>query len=867
MIDPQRLIPADTDAVPLTPASAEAALGPIDETVREFLEATANAQQVRGRFHIKGAAALAAQRLSIPVWDEHFGEQSFPGLGLGYETGGSEFIVLTSSARVISVHHDSLPELASELDTSSPEAFVAQLEARAAPLHLPALLRLHTKLDGLPDEPTLWVHTIAATLELSMEATLSLLALSGSEFLWTHCRDALELWDRKTFIAAHNLRTSLEREPKSLSRKRKLDLSVAGLVELPASIATLRGLKTIDLGDNPNLDVDAALASLAQLPKLDALSLARCNVRQLSGAIAQLPALTKLELGGNPIDTIDPHGLPASLALLDVRETGITDESQLEALRHERPTLQILFSPETKPHGLAAARRDPQGARVLDLSRRFYGNDETLTKLPSLDRFPNLKVLRLDNQVELQANEVLAACDQLELTELSIPGLGGAAQLEPLLLESFQQLETLRLDSRYELHALWPTLAALPALRELRAALSWRKSPLPPTKLQRLHLGEVASDGEPVPPGLALQTELEELSLSGYGDRLPEEIDKLDALRVLELRFNPEHEHQRFAALSGLEVLRIYAGGSIELPDLRQMPRLRELAIAPQQYAPRIGGALDTLADLSELETLVLSGHPRAALPDGLGRLPLRRLELRGDNTPVPIGPWLGELATLETLTLRKVALEAPEALGRLSTLRELDAVETVIGDAAAQALVAGPRLHRLSLRSSELTGFPVGLARQHALVELQISCGDDFDPLRNADELRGLEALEHLELSCIYNGARLPESITALPNLRRLTLDNARELDWDHVFQLIAQIPSLRELRACWATIPALPASVGEATQLESIEVHQAGVKAIDPAIAQLTRLRELQITTNPIASATVKKLRKQMPWCRIEA
>lgn len=867
MFEPERLVPAAPDATLLSPEHAASSFGPLDPTLHEFLLATARAVAVRGAFRLKGAAALAGQHLSMPGWEDRFGDRRFPGLVLGSDGRGSELIVHPSSGRVISVHHDSLPELAAELGASTPEAFVDALYARAAPLHLRQVLRLHVELDALPDEPVVLLHAVAAALELPMAQTLDLLEQRGAELLWTRCRDALEQWDRKTLIQAHSLRLALEREPDVLQRKRTLDLSVAGLVELPPALATIRGLETLELGGNPCLALDSALALLASLPKLETLSLAACGLRELPVATAQLEALQVLELRANPLDAIDPASLPPNLARLDVRETGLVDESQLGAVRSQRPELHVLFFPETQPHGLAAALRDPAATRILDLSRGLYDADEFLTKLPPLARFPKLEVLRLDNQVELSASEVLRACAGLPLVELRIAALAGAQELDSRLLEPFEQLEILYLGDRYRLRELWPTLARLPALRELHAALGWDPPELTPSRLRVLHLGDVSSDGEPVPEGLAELSELEELSLSGYGDRIPAAVAKLSRLRVLELAFNPEQARERFAALGGLEVLRIRTGGTVVLPDLRAMPRLRELVIDRDSSPPYIEGAIDSLASPSALETLVLVGRPQGPLPDGLARLPLRRLRVEGHDSPTVVGTWLGGLSQLEALTLREVTLTDPKALARLTALRELDVVTVELGDDGAEALMSGPLLHRLRLHGSKLTAFPVGLSRQRALVELTISCGEGFDVLRNAEELRGLEALEHLELSCMFSGKHLPESIAALPRLRRLTLDSAWELDWDQVFTLIAKIPSLRELRACWAKIPKLPAAVAKATALEVINLHQAGLHAVDPAIAKLTRLRELQVTTNPIPSAAVKKLRKLLPWCRVHA
>ncbi|MEU1518366.1 leucine-rich repeat domain-containing protein [Streptomyces sp. NPDC005811] len=299
--------------------------------------------------------------------------------------------------------------------------------------------------------------------------------------------------------------------------------------------------------------------------------------------------------------------------------------------------------------------------------------------------------------------------------------------------------------------------------------------------------------------------------------------------QVLRPGIRPSH----LAALDELDALLPRAEQITEL-DLSHR-KLRQLP--PQLYAfvnlrvLSLSGN-DALADLDErigeltgLEELNLAGLSLTALPDSIGRLcELRVLDVSGNHfTALP--ERIGDLPRLEVLRAAGLTCPVPDAVARLSTLRELDLSHLQPGEYDSpvpfpQPVTRLPALRRLTLAQVFLETLP--------------------------DDLLALATLEELDLRGSLSALlpRLPD-LAELPRLRTLRLNGSTP--WS--FQ---PEPGRDLLSVVW-----------NITTLEHLEIDRWGKKTVggrvvrapfttlpDEAFARMPRLRRLDLSFNELTT-----------------
>jgi len=120
--------------------------------VQEYMKATKQIRKMKGPLFLEGLA----QSLKSPgTWKDwitnKWGDGVFPGIFIGSERYGTEFLLLLSTGHLLSIHHDSLQEVAWDLaeETSSREQFLEALITKGSAWSLPQLFQLQIALERL----------------------------------------------------------------------------------------------------------------------------------------------------------------------------------------------------------------------------------------------------------------------------------------------------------------------------------------------------------------------------------------------------------------------------------------------------------------------------------------------------------------------------------------------------------------------------------------------------------------------------------------------------------------------------------------------------------------------------------------------
>ncbi|MEV4489973.1 hypothetical protein AB0K04_07650 [Micromonospora coxensis] len=261
---------------------------------------------------------------------------------------------------------------------------------------------------------------------------------------------------------------------------------------------------------------------------------------------------------------------------------------------------------------------------------------------------------------------------------------------------------------------------------------------------------------------------------------------------------------------------------------------------------------VDEFAALTELRELDLTGNRFTRFPAVLTRLP-RLARLRHTycgTTSVP--DEVGGMSELVELDLSGNRLETlPSAIGGLPHLRELRLADCGLSTLPAE-LGQLTGLRHLDLHSNDLTALPEGFAALTGLESLDLSYQYRLALPALFDLLARLPRLRELRLSVV--AAQVPQRLADVPALRtlRLSVDHAETLQ--ALLPLLARQPALRELDLVGGQLTALPAGLADLTGLEAVHIRRprhpgtlAGAFVLDPrqALAVLGGLPHLRRLT----------------------
>ena len=238
----------------------------------------------------------------------------------------------------------------------------------------------------------------------------------------------------------------------------------------------------------------------------------------------------------------------------------------------------------------------------------------------------------------------------------------------------------------------------------------------------------------------------------------------------------------------------------------------------------------DWLGQLTNLQSLDLSGLKLSSLPDSLGQLTnLQSLDLRSTNLS-SLPDWLGQLTNLQSLNLRSTNLSSlPDWLGQLTNLQSLD------------------------LSYNNLSRLPDWLGQLTNLQSLYLS----FTKLsRLPDWLGQLTNLQSLYLSD-NNLSRLPDWLGQLTNLQSLDLSR---LNLSRLPDSLGQLTNLQSLDLRSTNLSSLPDWLGQLTNLQSLDLSANNLSSLPETIVTLPHLRLLYVAKNPITEPPPEQLGKAL-------
>ncbi len=273
---------------------------------------------------------------------------------------------------------------------------------------------------------------------------------------------------------------------------------------------------------------------------------------------------------------------------------------------------------------------------------------------------------------------------------------------------------------------------------------------LPPAIGALTALRELVASGcsmQVIAPEIGRLAQLRRLVISGNQlAALPATIGELGALEHLDVGHNQLAAlPANLGALAALQTLRAEANQLTALPaTVATLRRLRELVLGGTWSG---GNPLTGLPDGAwpALELLHLNDCAIDVLPAGLGRAPLREVEL-ARMPALDLAQALGVLAgcrTIETLRLDGGRGPLPPALFQLRSLRWLRLVDRDLAELPA-AITALTSLETLSLDQNRLTAVPDALGAMPSLRSL-ILFGN---PIASTEVARLRAAWPHIKIS-----------------------------------------------------------------------------------------------------------------------
>jgi len=295
--------------------------------------------------------------------------------------------------------------------------------------------------------------------------------------------------------------------------------------------------------------------------------------------------------------------------------------------------------------------------------------------------------------------------------------------------------------------------------------------------------------------------------------------------------------------LTQLESLNLSGNQLTVLPEwLSKLTQLRSLDLSGN----RLTVLPEWLSQLTQLRSLNLSGNQLTMLPEWLGQLAqLQALDLSGNEFTV-LPEWLGQLTQLQSLDLPGYRVTAlPEWLGKLTRLQSLDLSGHRL-TALPEWLGKLTRLQSLNLSGNQLNVLPEWLGQLTQLHELNLSRNRLTALPESLGQLTQLELLELADNQLTV----LPESISGLSNLSTLQLGE-KTLGGNplgHLPQFIRELKALRILVASRCDIEVVPEWLGELSELGQVYFTKDRVTDLPIQLGMLEKLSELGLDDNPL-------------------
>ncbi|CAI5531194.1 unnamed protein product [Closterium sp. Naga37s-1] len=292
------------------------------------------------------------------------------------------------------------------------------------------------------------------------------------------------------------------------------------------------------------------------------------------------------------------------------------------------------------------------------------------------------------------------------------------------------------------------------------------------------------------------------------------------------------------SSLSALESLTIRQSRLPSNPEgIGELTNLRTLVLKCCAELQQLPSSLGRLSSLTRLD---IYKCPIVNLPEGLCQLgELRELTLRCCYELTKLPDLITQLICLEMLKVQMCTKlsSAPQAMGNLSCLRELDLTGCVLLKEKLESLPWTLETLRLGNDTSSIT-LP-GMSTAPNLKELQLINVTVMDAAATS---RSLSGIKKLELRLGAEQREIPLLLGFLSCLRELRISNAKSLQ--HLPHDIGSLPQLRQLHVEGAeTLTMIAESLSWLVQLTSLHIEAPNLTHLPETLSSLSRLGDLSL------------------------
>ena len=334
------------------------------------------------------------------------------------------------------------------------------------------------------------------------------------------------------------------------------------------------------------------------------------------------------------------------------------------------------------------------------------------------------------------------------------------------------------------------------------------------------------------------------------------------AIKRINLEIHWEEVPQEVSLCENLEKLDLAYTEIEVIPDfIFQLPKLKALDFTgcealqfPTQLldSPHIKALGVWCNDITELGHVFALHH-------------LEKLTISGDFNTIPEA--IGQLKNLKSLTLFGVPItQIPESLNQLPQLAKLD-LNTGFArldiEQAIAVLKGCCKLSELKLETEDLK-IPESIAQLAGLKVLDLS----NNGLRSIPEaVFELKQLKTLDLG-LNELKKLPKGIGNLKKLSTLKLNSnwQKKLDTTNLMEEIHLLENLQVLQL-WScqSVKHVPETIVQCKKLKELDLDNNKLTDLPESIYEMTWLKTLRVTTNPLKAGIREKLLEKLPNTKV--
>lgn len=259
------------------------------------------------------------------------------------------------------------------------------------------------------------------------------------------------------------------------------------------------------------------------------------------------------------------------------------------------------------------------------------------------------------------------------------------------------------------------------------------------------------------------------------------------------------------------------------------------------EKSPRTTALLESLGQLTQLQSLNFANNRLTSLPESIGQLAQLQSLVLHNNRLTALPESIGQLAQLESLNVNcNKLLALPRSLGQLTQLQSLHLGRNNL-TGLPEPLGQLTQLRSLDLSYNQLTALPGSIGRLTELRSLDLN-GNELTAL--PESLGQLSQLQSLDLSR-NNWAALPEALRQLTQLQTLDLSGNQLTELP---EWLSELTQLQSLQLYANQLTTLPEWIGQLAQLRSLNLGGNKLAGLPRPLCALVQLRELDVSGNQL-------------------